>query len=93
MSPLQSLVRKVALVSLFGRPWALCGISAGVMMSTAILDDVDDEARSPISMSFDISTGRMYLRLYTMSLKMLVTLARVVVSVDPGMCAGMWAES
>jgi hypothetical protein len=56
---LQSLVKKVASVSLLSRPRALRGISAGVMISTAILQ-LDAEARIPIA----ISTGMMYRRLY-----------------------------
>ena len=72
--------------SLFGSPWALCGISAGAMMSTAILDDVDDEAKSLSSMYITIFMGRMYRRLYITSLKMWVTALRVVVSVDPETC-------
>ena len=37
--------------ALFIMPWALRGISAGAMMSTEILDDVDDEAKSLSRMS------------------------------------------
>ena len=72
--------------ALFGIPWALRGISAGAMMSTEILDDEDDEAKSPSRMSSIMLMGRMYLSLYIMSQKRWVTSLRVVVSVDPGKC-------
>ena len=71
---------------MFVMPWALRGISAGAMMSTEIVDDVDDEAKSPSRMSIIMLMGRMYRSLYIMSQKRWVTSLRVVVSVDPGKC-------
>ena len=70
---------------LFVMPWALRGISAGAMMSTEIVGDVDDEAKSPSRMSSIMLIGRMYFSLY-MSQKRWVTSLRVEVSVDPGTC-------
>ena len=46
---------------------ALRGISAGAMMSTEIVGDVDDEAKSVSRMSTIILIGRMYFILYTVS--------------------------
>ena len=55
-------------------------------MSTEIVDDVDDEAKSPSRMSSIMLIGRMYFSLYIISHKRWVTSLRVVVSVDPGKC-------
>ena len=69
-------------------PWALRGISAGAMMSTEIVGDVDDDAKSPSRMSSIMLIGSMYFILYITSQRMWVTSLRVEAGVDPGDCCG-----
>ena len=52
---------------LFVMPWHLRGISAGALMSTEIVGDVEDEARSVSRISTITLIGRMYLILYIVS--------------------------